>query len=124
MSIELKIKTKHLSAEAAIIRREENKLKKSLAWAKANEKAEEEAKLRGQIHSLHHHRTTTVRSHARSAHLAHSYMRGRTYRQIENDKTRTQPNWKAIARMIFKYSTEDERVCKQQFAAWKDQAFS
>ncbi len=34
MSIELKVKSKHLSVEAQIIRFEENKLRKQIKWIK------------------------------------------------------------------------------------------
>lgn len=68
----LKIKLKSLGAEAAIIRKEEMKAKFS--------KRPEVMQLREEMHQ---HRVRDLRAETRATLLAYSYIRGRTYRQIE-----------------------------------------
>jgi len=69
MSIELKIKSKHLTEEAKIIRFEERKQKarnKELFW------------------SLRSHRTWEVRNENRATFLARAYLAGKSYKSIEH----------------------------------------
>lgn len=134
MSLELKIKSKHLAAEAKIIRREEAKLKRQIrsnaayyAEDSGNDYTPEQMEKwkrlarerKNSLVSMNTHRRTKVRTVARSTHLAYGFLRGTPYRVMENEKTRTVPNWNAIEKMITKYSTEDPRVTLQRFASWK-----
>jgi hypothetical protein len=79
MSIELKIKYKHLALEPAIIRKEEQKIKKQMRSAYCADTA----KAYNQYFSLYHHRVTVVRYEARATHLARSYLAGTPYEKVE-----------------------------------------
>lgn len=68
MSVELKVKSKHLSEEAKIIRFEERKQKaknKSLFW------------------NLRHHRTWDVRNENRATYLARAFLADKAYKTVE-----------------------------------------
>jgi hypothetical protein len=117
MTIQLKIKSKHLAAESRIIKHEECKLKNRIKLKPLNEKS-----LVQSLNSLASHRKGIVRSAARSTHLAYGFLRKTSYRRIEDNRTRTEPNWKEIERMVVKYGGEDQRLIKQRFAEWKESA--
>jgi hypothetical protein len=68
MSIELKIKSKHLTEEAKIIRFEERKQK---------------AKNKPAFWSLRQHRTWDVRNENRATFLARAFLDGRAYKSVE-----------------------------------------
>tara|TARA_B110000977_G_C10963533_1_gene449498 strand:- start:406 stop:861 length:456 start_codon:yes stop_codon:yes gene_type:complete len=94
MSIELKIKSKHLGQEARIIRFEERKLLKNLRsnidWHKANGSNDEYAvwqdKHFNSYSSLHSHRTINVRNENRATFLARAYIEGTPYLEAENNR--------------------------------------
>lgn len=82
MSVELKIKSKHLSEEARIIRFEEHKVKKQMNWHKDRQQPfETEASL---YRSLNTHRRWDVRNENRATFLARAYLAGKEYKTIEN----------------------------------------
>lgn len=81
MSIELKIKAKHLALEPAIIRKEEKKLLKQIRWMKEHQQPTE--KLEYKRNSLYEHRVKNVRDEARATNLARAYIAGKTYTSIE-----------------------------------------
>lgn len=83
MSIELKIKTKHLSLEPAIIRHEERKLLKQIKYIKNRQGYEAAEKLVSKWHSLATHRKKDVRNEARATHLARAYLDGKSYASVE-----------------------------------------
>jgi len=87
---ELKIKVKSLAAESRIIRAQELKLKGKNWCSLAN--------------PLRNHRRGPLRAEARDTHIAYGYLKGRTYRQME-DNPETEPNWVNVARMVKKYGT-------------------
>ena len=120
-NIKLKIKSKHLAAESKIIRKEELKLRQKVRYRIQRGKDNIE-RLQGDLWSLGYHRKNIVRQAARNTHLAYNFLRGNDYAVVENESTRTQPNWNEIERMALSYSTEDKRVTKQKFAEWKDAA--
>lgn len=64
----LKIKLKHLAAEARIIRHEARQVHGMERW------------------NLNHHRTTVVRDEARATLLAYGFLRGREYSQLEGKR--------------------------------------
>lgn len=68
MSIELKVKSKHLAAEAKIIRFEEKKQK---------------AKNKAAFWSLRQHRRWDVRNENRATFLARAFLAGKPYRIVE-----------------------------------------
>jgi hypothetical protein len=94
MSIELKIKSKHLSEEACIIRFEEHKLKKKIDYKKRKHKAaghndpyehwkDIDHRKRS---SLNHHRRWDVRNENRATFLARAYIAGVPYNQVEQKR--------------------------------------
>ena len=94
----LKVKVKHLAAEARIIRREEQKTHGYLR------------------ESLHLHRVYTVRKAARSAHIAYALVKGRTYEQLEKNPS-TEPDWDDINRMIKTYGPKEAPLVNLKVAA-------
>lgn len=84
MSIELKVKSKHLSVEASIIRHEEVKLKRQIEWKK--EKVENFDTLLSEWHSLNVHRRWDVRNENRATFLARAYIAGVPYKKVEQKR--------------------------------------
>ncbi len=84
MSIELKVKSKHLSIEAQIIRHEEVKLKRQIEWKKQNEEDQEAE--RSQWFSLNEHRRWDVRNENRSTFLARAFIAGKAYKKVEQKR--------------------------------------
>ncbi len=84
MSIELKIKSKHLSVEAKIIRHEEIKLKNQIKWAKKNE--QDFSELLSKKNSLSEHRKWDVRYENRATFLARAYIEGTPYKKVEQKR--------------------------------------
>ncbi len=122
MSIELKIKAKHLALEPAIIRREEQKLKKQFAWFKQKHQITENDftqiflnhrelyNIHSKRYSLEHHRKTVVRNASRSTHLARAYIAGMSYDRVEK-KREDELLFKHVIlpevfRMVAKYSAK------------------
>lgn len=88
MSIELKIKIKHLAEEARIIRREERKVHGMERW------------------KLQHHRKTKVRDAARRTQVAYQILRGRDWQScaiLDSDGELAWFDRKAVERMVEKY---------------------
>lgn len=122
MSIELKIKAKHLALEPAIIRKEEQKLKKQFRWFKQKhqitdvslwtiyDKHPELYKLHSKRYSLENHRKTVVRNASRATHLARAYIAGMLYSRVEK-KREDEMLFKHVIlpevfRMVAKYSAK------------------
>ena len=82
MSIELKIKSKHLGLEAKVIRHEEQKLRRQIEWAKqtSSEKLDE---LRSQRNTIASHRRHEVRNENRATFLARAFIKGTPYKVLE-----------------------------------------
>lgn len=95
--IKLKIKGKHLALEPAIIRHEERKaLKRGDLYAYS---------------SFRSHRITVLRDESRATFLAYGYLRGKSYKSIENTMPLSQcsessPILKKMARMVFYYDRQ------------------
>lgn len=88
-TVYLKVKIKSLAVEAAIIRKEENRI--ACAGAKTDT-----------WWSLRYHRIQDVRSEARSAQLAYAMLRNRPYQALEA-KCYEKPNVARIAELVRKY---------------------
>jgi hypothetical protein len=87
MSVELKVKYKSLAEEARIIRKEENKLRNMILWAKANSNDFEElAKMRSKRASLSDHRKKDVRNENRATQLARAFLSGVPYISVEQKR--------------------------------------
>ena len=118
MSIELKIKSKHLSEEARIIRFEECKLLKQFQWAEKKHYesgSNDEYKYYSDSswskwNSLNNHRRWDVRNENRATFLARAYIAGIPYDQVEQKrKEENEYTFKTyiiprVASMVAKYS--------------------
>lgn len=91
MSVELKVKSKHLSEEARIIRFEERKVFKQYEWAKRKHYetgSNDEYRYWDDDawrtwHSLNQHRRLDVRNENRATFLARAYIAGKPYNTVE-----------------------------------------
>jgi hypothetical protein len=81
MSIELKIKSKHLGLEAKVIRHEEKKLLKQLRWQNGN--GSRDRTMLGTYESIHNHRVWNVRNENRATFLARAFIAGKLYENVE-----------------------------------------
>jgi len=82
MSVELKIKSKHLSEEARIIRFEERKFHKQVDWLKTHQQTYD--KEHATMMSLKQHRRWDVRNENRATFLARTYLAGKDYKTVEH----------------------------------------
>ena len=84
MSIELKIKAKHLALEPAIIKKEIKKLGRQLSYEQKDTDVVP-YKLINKIDSLHCHLIQDVKREARATHLVRGFMSGKKYSEIERN---------------------------------------
>lgn len=119
MSVELKIKSKHLALEPAIIRKEEQKLLKQIRSYKeyhqvtinefyVNYKEHPDLNnIQSKYARLVSHRRWDVRNEARATYLARAYIKGVPYKVLErnNDGKLIKPVMDSLVRMVMKYST-------------------
>jgi hypothetical protein len=96
MSIELKIKSKHLSEESKIIRFEERKMKSQAKWLRSKQQSDEKISL--QWLSLYLHRTNEVRNENRATFLARAFIADKKYSEVE--KTRNSSKEYAFKRFV------------------------
>ena len=82
MSIELKIKSKHLGLEAKVIKFEEAKLKKQLRWHSKVQSPNK--KLEWKLASITEHRKWNVRNENRATFLARAFIAGVPYKTVEH----------------------------------------
>lgn len=122
MSIELKVKSKHLSVEARIIRHEENKLKRQIEWKKQNEQDQEAE--RSQWFSLNEHRRWNVRNENRATFLARAYIAGKAYKNVEQKRKYDRENLfhqnilPRVLTLVKKYSNPNLDL--KHITAWVD----
>jgi hypothetical protein len=125
MSIELKIKAKHLALEPAIIRHEEEKLKKQIKYLKL--KGEKTESLSNKLNSLQFHRRYYVCNASRATHLARTYLSGKPYvyaeknRKPDREQIFQGPIIEKTATMIKKYGPDpsaDEKVIQAKIRDW------
>ena len=102
MSIELKIKAVSLQQEARYIRKHEQRF---LRHARRNVITSVSA--RRNFESLHNHRTTVVRSEARSTNLARAALKGVPYRRVEQS-CHQEPDYHRVHKMLQKYGAYSE----------------
>jgi hypothetical protein len=125
MSIELKIKSKHLSEEARIIRFEERKLFKQYQWSLNKYRAAGHNDIYPRWHdkafneykSISNHRKWEVRNENRATFLARAYLAGKPYKSVENKcndtsvlRTRILPR---VCEMINKYGPVADKLSKK-----------
>ena len=110
MSIELKIKSKHLSLESKVIRFEERKLQKQIKWLYKNDPAVESDsysemrkseywKAVWQLGSLVDHRKSVVGRENRATFLARAYIEGTPYNKLEH-KRRDDKHYEFICKVL------------------------
>jgi len=109
MSIELKIKIKHLAEEARIIRKEEKKAKERRDYPT--------------LDKLHHHRIFVVRRAARETQLAYAFLRGRDYLTTEKCKRDNRPTpysstRKEVERLVKKYGELESETVSGCLSNW------
>ena len=117
MSIELKIKAKHLALEPAIIKHEEEKLKRRIKHHRSDDNISA-ISLTWKLHSLTNHRKMDVRNESRATHLARTYIAGKPYSYAESKTRRTEWSHEAffisviiprIVAMVQRYGDRDQR---------------
>ena len=121
MSVELKVKSKHLSEEARIIRFEERKQLKQYQWAQDQYRATGnndmyprwDDKAFNAYHSLKHHRQWDVRNENRATFLARAFIAGVPYETVEqkrkpdNERTFNLMVLPRVCAMVAKYGKRE-----------------
>ena len=126
MSIELKIKAKHLALEPAIIRKEEQKLKRRIKYHRSDDQ-KSSIHLEWKLHSLTNHRKIDVRNESRATHLARTFIAGKPYTYAE--LTRHTDNGRdyyfhqvivpRVVAMVTRYGTGDQKkITKEAIVEW------
>jgi hypothetical protein len=141
MSVELKIKAKHLALEPAIIKHEEKKLQKRMShlyvefglndpakevWALPSDQYRKFYDVAVKLSSLAMHRKNDVRNESRATNLARAYLKGFEYYRVEQNrradreihfKVYTVPR---VLKMINKYGTtqEQRKLTVEQLSEW------
>lgn len=122
MSIELKIKSKHLSEEAKIIRHEERKLLKGIQYRRNKHKESGNNteynvyadKAFSSYISLNQHRRWDVRNENRATFLARAYIAGVPYNSVEQKRKEDkeidfrQAIFPRICAMVVKYGKRED----------------
>lgn len=122
MSIELKIKSKHLALEPAIIKREEAKLKRRIKHHRSDDQTSA-ITLGWKLDSLVRHRKMDVRNESRATHLARTYLAGKPYVRAElkrnDDYFFEMYIVPRVVAMVTKYGNKDQRsVDKKAIIEW------
>lgn len=113
MSIELKIKSKHLGLEAKVIKHEEKKLRKQIRWS---ERQTIPPNIIEKYYSIHNHRVWNVRNENRATFLARAYLAGIPYKAVEQ-KRQNEAVFKfyilpRVFDMVNKYGPVKDRIYK------------
>lgn len=123
MSIELKIKEKHLALEPGIIRCEEEKLKEQIKYNK--DKLKDTGALVTKLWSLGRHRRWDVCNETRATHLARTYLAGKPYTYAEKKRKQDRESrfqYSIIPRivaMVKKYGIGDQlNIDDNKIRAW------
>lgn len=124
MSIELKIKSKHLAFEPAIIRHEEKKLLRQIKSKKNYQSNEDTVALENKRESLYHHRVWDVRNESRATLLARTFLAGKPYKSVErkvHDKSVLMAYIvPRILSMVLKYGpTKAHKVWNREKSTWE-----
>lgn len=118
MSIELKIKQKHLALEPKIIKAEESKIEKQIEWHRKNASQNPHFNvypLISQLWKLRRHRKENVAYESRATNLARIYLVGRAYSYAEKKRKEDKEyNFQKyviprITAMIKKYGNTDQQ---------------
>ena len=110
MSIELKIKEKHLALEPNIIRKEEERIKKQMKYNRGDKSYWDLDRKREQLSV---HRRWNVRNEARATHLARTFIEGKPYtfaeRKRHDDGLFQMYIVPRIVAMVQRYGTREQR---------------
>lgn len=140
MSIELKIKSKHLGEEARIIRHEEIKLKHQAKWLREKFGDALSVPTQGvyeynwprtplgvtvqKFECISSHRKWEVRNENRATFLARAFLAGKPYRSVEakvNDKARFEQHIvPRLLKIIQKYADKNAKPTKDDLQKWLD----
>ena len=122
MSVELKIKSKHLAFEPAIIRKEEYKLIDRMRQFREFHQVDgsedpEYYDLEWQHRSLYRHRTWDVTNEARATYLARAFIDGKAYSKTERRTEKRGPIFTKrilprVVDMVAKYGAPQDRIHK------------
>lgn len=121
----LKVKVCSLAAEARIIRRQEERVKRRARRGRERLRAAGNTKVGSGLsdadrdiwHGLRSHRTG-LRTDLRHAHLAYGFLRGRKYRQMEQ-WCLEEPDWDEVQDLVVRYRGKaDDREIRQHFSEW------
>lgn len=110
----LSVKRASLAAEARIIRNKINSIKR----AHRQQVAAGREGFPTRAWHLHDHRIRVVRPEARAAHLAHAFLTGRPYSQVEVPGS-SPPDWKRVEANVKRFCLSPDLTA---FTAWKDAA--
>ena len=115
MSVELKVKSKHLSEEARIIRFEERKFRKQVDWLKGRQQPYE--KEHATMMSLKEHRRWDVRNENRATFLARAFLAGKEYKTVEHKRHDDVVFYAyvlpRVCDMVNKYGPVDQKLTKK-----------
>ena len=125
MSVELKIKSKHLALEAKVIRFEEEKIKKQIAWLRKN-KPDKVYLKELELLSLSLHRKDVVGLENRATFLARAFIAGMPYKKVEASRRADKESGFVISvlprvlEMVKKYAPYNVRknVTKETLQDW------
>jgi hypothetical protein len=131
MSIELKIKSKHLSEESKIIRFEEYKLLKQIAYNRKQHYTsgnnQEYPLWKDKKHwkyvSISNHRKIDVRNENRATFLARAYLNGQSYESVEFKRRPEKEHFfdsvlLRVHAMVNKYKNTSTPISLEQVKQW------
>ena len=123
MSIELKIKSKHLGLEAGVIRHEERTLRLMIDYARRHNKNTLNF-LESKWYSINQHRRWDVRNENRATFLARAFLEGKPYKEVEQ-KRKPENEYKfqqyiipRVAAMVNKYNDRKEVYTEKFIQDW------
>ena len=126
MTVELKIKAKHLALEPAIIKKEIVNLRRQLdRMVSRVEKWDRKCgQTLSKIESLDHHNRHVVAVEARATHLARAFLRGQEYNLVEKSrKEGKEATFRIhvvprVLKMVAKYKPRGTTISESDVKAW------
>lgn len=123
MSLELKIKSKHLGLEAKVIKHEEKKLKNQIRWQ--CDRGTADCNLVSKYQSIHNHRVWDVRNENRATFLARAFIAGKPYNSVEHKVkdvcVRSRYILPRVVEMVYKYRFQrgkDLNAVREEIRTW------
>ncbi len=103
MSVELKVKSKHLSVESQIIRFEERKLRQRVNYYRVRQASNLANTTLAKMESLSLHRRWDVRNENRATFLARAFLAGKPYASVERSRRHENEwtfRWAVVPRVV------------------------